>query len=96
MTTLQPLLPCLTHQVNSQSCMRALKSVLEVLTSRRRTQCKSERGCWYHIQAAVTESPLAVSGLNLSLQHDKSAALTPLPDASGEWSMLHACFEEYA
>lgn len=31
MTTLQALLPCLMHQVNSQPCMRALHNILESL-----------------------------------------------------------------
>ncbi len=51
--------------------------------------CMSSGDDWEPTLAPLEE-------LNLSLEHDNPAALTPLPDASGEWSILHACFEEYA
>ncbi len=52
------------------------------------------------IEAAMTESQLAVSDLKLSLQQDKSAVLTSLPDESGGrhacTHALHACFAQHA
>lgn len=51
--------------------------------------CMSSGDDWEPTLAALEE-------LNLSLEHDNPAALTPLPDASGEWSILHVCFAAYA